>query len=241
MTPLLAFFFAMDAKAAFSSGRQRFSTLFTGWMDRNGWSHPTIVQLATAALELPSRKGWLHSSQVSGLRHAKLENPGPRTFIGIAALNRSIHEFQTTGKTLPGIKRSLYDRAVPYLVEGEPPSAAWWAGVFMGEIEPEGLENDRRWFDEERSAIFSLNFGKKIRLELASKGLDIVEDLDTAIRKYYPTQEKDRVENLRKVIMQQGTWDGDQLVNELPALSQMLTLMGVSTETEDLHLLANQK
>lgn len=241
MTPLLAFFFAMDAKAAFASGRQRFSTLFTGWMDRNGWSHPAIVLLATAALELPSKKGWLHSSQVSGLRHAKLENPGPRTFIGIAALNRSIYEYQKTGKLLPGIKRSLYDRAVPYLVEGEPPSAAWWAGVFMGEIEPEGLEHDRRWFDDERSAIFSLNFGKKVRLELAAKGMDLVEDLAFAVRKYYPTHEKERVEKLTKVIMQQGAWTGSELVNELPALSQMLTNMGASAEAEKIHLLANPK
>ena len=59
----------------FDTGTQNFARLFTKWMDTNGWSHPIMVSLATACLELPDGKGWLHSSQISGLRHAPLLHP----------------------------------------------------------------------------------------------------------------------------------------------------------------------
>ena len=57
----------------YEKGLHTFSILFTRWMDSNDWSHPIMVSLAKGAM---GGTGWLHSSQISGLRHAKLRSPG---------------------------------------------------------------------------------------------------------------------------------------------------------------------
>jgi len=86
----------------FERGVLDFSFLFTKWMDTNAWSHPVMVQLAAGCLQLPGGKGWLHSSQISGLRHGKLLSPGPRTFMAIERLNFYLHRYATEKLLLPG-------------------------------------------------------------------------------------------------------------------------------------------
>ena len=80
------------ARAKYDQGVRNFALLFTRWMDLNGWSHPVMVALAKSALDGTS---WLHSSQISGLRHGKLVSPGPRTFKAIQVLNYYLWLYKT--------------------------------------------------------------------------------------------------------------------------------------------------
>ena len=66
-----------DYKQSYEAGIRVFALLFTRFMDLNGWSHPVMVSLARAALDDVS---WLHSSQISGLRHGKLISPALARF-----------------------------------------------------------------------------------------------------------------------------------------------------------------
>jgi hypothetical protein len=216
-----------NCRDRFEQGKRLFSLLFTRWMDTNGWSHPVMVNLATSCLQLPDKKGWLHSSQISGLRHAGLSSPGPRTFIAIERLNYYVHRYATKKTLLPGTSSSnFYAKAYAITENGAPPSIGWWVEVFCGDRVPKDIELRDQFFTDEQAGKLSSNWGALIRRLMIQQGHDIITELDKLVRDHYPAKDTERVDQLLAVIQNRSTWTPDQLALELPAISSLTADMG---------------
>jgi hypothetical protein len=221
----------VDHHTQFTQGVSTFSLLFTRWMDTNGWSHPTMVTLARACLEGTS---WLHSSQISGLRHGKLLSPGPRTFIAIERLNFYIHRYATTKKLLPGTPGSnLYAKAFAITEGGKPPQLGWWVEVFCGQRQPIDIDLRETFFTEEQASRISAAWGAMIRKLMIQQDMDIITELDRVLREKYPAKDAERLRRTNAVIQNRDVWNAQQLANELPAISALSAeLGGPSTESD---------
>ena len=208
----------------FKRGNQTFGLLFTRWMDTNRWSHPVMVNLAKACLD---NVGWLHSSQISGLRHVTLASPGPRTFIAIERLNYFVHRYISTKTLLPNTSSSnFYSEAYAITEDGEPPELGWWVEVFCGQRIPKDIDLRQRFFTDEQAKDFSLRWAHLIRRLMMQKGVDVITELDKMIRNTYPPKDARRVDQLLSVIQNRGCWTAEQLTNELPAITTMTGEMG---------------
>lgn len=219
----------------FERGVRDFSLLFTRWMDTNGWSHPVMVGLAAGCLKLPSNKGWLHSSQISGFRHGTLLSPGPRTFMAIERLNYYLHRYATKQLLLPGSSSSNAYRD-PFVIteDGEPPALGWWLEVFCGVRTPLDIDLRRRFFSAADAAYFSENWAKMLRRLLITGGHDVIDELDALVRAHYPTREPLRVDRLTAVVHGRVTWSPDALLQELPALTALTAALGGPTTEDEL-------
>lgn len=226
----------------FERGVHDFSLLFTRWMDTNGWSHPVMVSLAAGCLKLPSSKGWLHSSQISGFRHGMLLSPGPRTFMAIERLNHYLHRYATKQLLLPGSTSSNAYREPFVITEGgEPPPLGWWVEVFCGARTPSDIDVRSRFFSEAEAQAFSTDWARLLRRLLISSGHDIIEELDALVRLHYPTREPARVDRLIAVVHGRADWSPDALLQELPALTALTTALGgPSTEDDLLRVVQNR-
>jgi hypothetical protein len=221
----------VEHPAQFAQGVSTFSLLFTRWMDTNSWSHPTMVTLARACLDGTS---WLHSSQISGLRHGKLLSPGPRTFIAIERLNYYIHRYATTKKLLPGTPGSnLYAKAFAITEGGKPPQLGWWVEVFCGQRQPLDIDLRETFFTEEQATRISAAWGAMIRKLMIQQDMDIITELDRVLREHYPAKDAERLRRTHAVIQNRDAWNAQQLANELPAISALSAqLGGPSTESD---------
>jgi hypothetical protein len=220
-----------DVVAAYEQGVRRFSILFTRWMDTNGWSHPVMTSLAKHAL---NGVGWLHSSQISGLRHGKLYSPGPRTFLAIHALNAALWEYKENKTLIPGTSSSSNYRDPMVITEaGSLPEAGWWYEVFCGLREPSDMQLEAHFFSEDVAKEHSRVLGRLIRFGLMTNGVDPITELDEFLREHYPTKEVDRVRKMRAIVFNETAWTGEELLNELPALVRVTTAIdGPRTEDE---------
>ncbi len=215
----------------FDRGNRTFALLFTRWMDTNGWSHPVMVNLAKACLG--GDKGWLHSSQISGLRHVKLGSPGPRTFIAIERLNFYIHRYATEKKLLPNTSSSnFYSEAYAITENGAPPPVGWWVEVFCGERLPKDVELHRSFFSTEQARRFSDKWARAFRRQMMQQQFDVITDLDRIVREHYPAKDSSRLEKLVAVIQNRTTWEPDELSLELPAITQLLGKLDYGTFDE---------
>ncbi|MGA0848098.1 MAG: hypothetical protein ACO3PY_05785 [Pontimonas sp.] len=220
----------IDHRAHFERGLRTFSLLFTRWMDTNGWSHPTMVTLAKASMH---GVGWLHSSQISGLRHAKLESPGPRTFIAIERLNYYVHRYSTTKRLIPGTDSSnLYQEAFAITEDSKPPSLGWWVEVFCGQREPQDIDLRQLFFSERQADEMSSSWASMIRKLFRDKDLDLIVELDRVLREHYPARDAGRLDRIRAVIQARESWTPDEFATELPAISALTAHLG-GPETED--------
>lgn len=221
----------VDHLTRFQDGNRTFSLLFTRWMDTNGWSHPTMVALAKGCLE---GRSWLHSSQISGLRHCTLHSPGPRTFVAIERLNFFLHRYATEKLLLPGSSSSnLYTQPFPITENGQPPELGWWVEVFCGLRIPKDIDLYKVSFSDDQAIRISENWGYLIRRLIAQSGIDLITELEKVVRNHYPTKDTKRVGKLVSVIHNQDAWNAEELLNEMPALSQLTAAMGgPSTEDE---------
>jgi hypothetical protein len=231
--------FGLDPDATlrdqFENGVRGFSFLFTKWMDTNAWSHPVMVQLAAGCLQLPGGKGWLHSSQISGLRHGKLLSPGPRTFMAIERLNFYLHRYATEKTLLPGSSSSNF-YSHPYVIteDGAPPPLGWWMEVFCGARVPRDVDVSSRFHTDEHAYTVSSNWAKLIRRLLIDSGHDIIDELDRIVRNHYPVREPDRVDRLLAVIQSRSQWNPDELQLELPAITALTAALGGPEDEEAL-------
>ena len=230
----------IDHRAQFAQGVQTFSLLFTRWMDINGWSHPTMVALAKASMD---GVGWLHSSQISGLRHAKLLSPGPRTFIAIERLNYYVHRYSTTKRLIPNTDSSnLYSEAFAITENGKPPSLGWWSEVFCGQREPTDIDLKQNYISERQADEMSSSWGSMIRKLFRDRDLDLIVELDHVLREHYPARDAARLNRIRAVIQARESWTADEFTTELPAISTLTAhLGGPETEDELLSLLRQSK
>ena len=215
----------------YERGIKTFSLLFTRWMDLNNWSHPVLVGLARKALDDVS---WLHSSQISGLRHGKLLSPGPRTFIAIQVLNKALWEYKHHSKLIRNTDSSNGYQD-PFVIEenGEPPSLGWFMEVFTGERTPSDIDLDLAQFTEQQAEQISKQYGALIRKLMVMSDFDPITDLSKVIYHHYPARDSDRVRQIEDVLWNRAIWAPDQLTNELPALTELSrALSGPSTEDE---------
>lgn len=214
----------LDPQPQFTTGVKTFSRLITRWMDTNEWSHPTMVSLAKSVLDGAS---WLHSSQISGFRHATLLSPGPRCFVALERLNYYVHRYATTKKLLPNTENSnLYRHAFAITENGEPPSSGWWIEVFVGRRIPSDIDVSTSFFTEEQAREFSQKWGALIRKLMMQKSIDLITELDKTLRVHYTAGDADRVEMVASVIKNNQTWTADQLAYELPAISALTSHLG---------------
>jgi hypothetical protein len=220
-----------DVRHLYAEGSRTFQLLFTRWMDTNEWSHPVMTRLAKAAL---NDVGWLHSSQISGLRHGKLESPGPRTFLAIERLNFYLHRYATEKKLIPNTDSSnSYSKAFAITEDGKAPSLGWWVEVFCGVRKPKDIDLGESWFSEPMASELSASWGTLIRKLFRDQDRDLIVELDSVIRQNYPARDQRRIERLRAVIQAQGTWTAEELTTELPAISALTaSLGGPATESE---------
>lgn len=204
------------AQAKYEQGIKNFALLFTRWMDLNGWSHPVMVALAKSALDGTS---WLHSSQISGLRHGKLLSPGPRTFKAIQLLNYYLWLYKEEKKLIPNTPSSN-NYQEPYVIteDGKAPDLGWWMEVFVGDRLPADLDLNEHSFTPDAATEFSKSYGKLIRKLMVLNDYDPISDFDTVIRTHYPAKDAERVQTLTDLLFNEAQWNPEQLVNELPAL-----------------------
>jgi hypothetical protein len=216
----------------YEKGLHTFSILFTRWMDSNDWSHPIMVSLAKAAM---GGTGWLHSSQISGLRHAKLRSPGPRTFIAIERLNYHLYQYTEHKTLIPGTEGSnFYANALPILEDGKVPELGWWFEVFCGQRIPSDERLLSQYVSGYDAETCSKNWGRLLRKLMSDNGLDIFEDLGAVIQKHYPAGDAHRVEKLIEVAQSRAVWTPDELLQEIAALTALSEALGGPTDEEDL-------
>lgn len=200
----------------YEEGIKTFALLFTRFMDLNGWSHPVLVQLAKCAMEGTS---WLHSSQISGLRHGKLLSPGPRTFIAIQVLNAALYYYKQDKKLVPGTTSSNhYQDPWVILENGNPPTLGWFMEVFAGERVPQDIDLGEGVFTPVKAEEISISYGKLIRKLMVLNDFDPVLDSTEVVRKFYPAKDSERVERILDVLRAENTWEPEELQNEIPAL-----------------------
>ena len=223
----------------YEAGIKTFGALFTRFMDTNQFSHPQMVSLTRACMDGVS---WLHSSQISGLRHCKLLGPGPRTFIAIYWLNWYLHRYITQKQLLPNTSSSnAYAHAWAVTEDGEPPSVGWWMEVFAGLRTPKDIDLTSEYFSEDQAERKSAEFAALTRKLMMAGGVDIVLDLDHFVRECYPAGDHKRVSQLKAVLMGQAYWSADELANELPALTALVSrLRGPKNEDELLQALSDR-
>lgn len=217
----------------FQAGIKVFGRLFTRWMDLNEWSHPRMAALAKACL---NGTGWLHSSQISGLRHARLESPGPRTFIAIERLNYYLHRYVKERRLLPNTSSSN-DYAHPIVVTegGAPPPLGWWVEVFCGYRLPTDFDVSLTChLSSSQAARVSQAWGALIRRLMTQAGIDLITELDSTIARYYPARDDARLNQLSRVIHNREVWGPEELANELPALTTFTAALGGPADEESL-------
>jgi len=182
-----------DLLDQYEKGKRTFGILLSNWMNRNQWSHPAMVALARQVCG----NSWLHSSQISGLRHAGLTSPGPRQFITLEQLNKAIHKHQLTSKVISGTDSSrTYKNAQPIIEADstEPPPLGWFIEVFCGYREPNCPELvGGKVFSDKAALEFSKRYGRDLRARIAASGEDLVEQLASIINRHYPARDDDRV------------------------------------------------
>ena len=200
----------------YEDGIRTFALLFTRFMDLNGWSHPVLVQLAKNAMEGTS---WLHSSQISGLKHGKLLSPGPRTFKAIQVLNEALHRYVMEQKLIPGTSSSNHYKD-PWVIleDGSPPSLGWFMEVFAGDRVPQDIDLGEGVYTETKAEEISISYGKLIRKLMVLQDYDPVLDQAKMVRENYPNKDSDRVERLLEVLRADNTWEPEELQNEIPAM-----------------------
>lgn len=205
-------------------GIKTFAALFSRLMDLNEFSHPTMVKLTTACMGDVS---WLHSSQISGLRHGKLVSPGPRTFVAIQQLNFYLHRYITEKKLLPGTTSSNdYNNAFSITEDGEPPSVGWWVEIFCGLRKPKDIDLYARKLTDSQAEKQSLQWAKSMRQLMISNGIDIISDLDKVLRENYPARDVKRLSKIKNVLIKGETWTPLEFELELPAITAFSAALG---------------
>lgn len=206
--------------------------MFARWMDSNGWSHPVLTSLAKAAM---GGQGWLHSSQISSLRHATTRNPGPRTFVAIERLNYYLWRYTEHKELIPGTKSSNdYNQAQPITENGQPPSLGWFVEVFCGYRVPTDFDLDVCRIPESDAPKYSKNLGRILRQLMMARGQDVVDDLGGVLYAHYPTQEKVVLDLIKGTALGTKGFSGPELEEQLPNLSSFLGALDGPGTVDDL-------
>lgn len=228
----------VDYTTQYQSGIQNFAKLFRLWMDSNNWSHPVMTALLKAAL---NGNGWLHSSQISGFRHARMRNPGPRAFVAIERLNYYLHRYATKKILIPNTtSANHYSQAFVIEENGEPPPLGWWFEVFSGVRLPRNYDLEGPLLTEEEAERLSRNLARWFRRSMAVRGYDPIEDLQRLLKDLYPIRDLARLTRAGEVLSARTHWTAAELHEEIPALTRLSAALGGPETEEGLLELAQQ-
>lgn len=209
----------MELEEAMDQGAINFSRWFCRVMDSNGWSHPTLVGLCKY---VTGDKAFLHSSQIAGLRAARLKSPGPRSFAALEYLWSAIDDYQNSRSTgIPfGNLAPLVERAeIMRDPEGRPATLGYMVEVFTG-LKPVPIDLNVVNFNENQARIISDNAGRIIRRMMVQHKWDLIDDIHRVADKFSP--DPDLRAEMREIIVGQTTWQPEDLQNRLTELSKML-------------------
>lgn len=198
-----------------------FSRYFCAWMDGNGWSHPQLVALCK---KCTGDKALFHSSQIAGLRAARLKSPGPRSFVALEYLMRAIESLHkvgfTEGKALFGELTHLVEHAeIMRDEEGNPATTGFLLEVFVG-LRPVPIDLSKIVYNEKQADDLSNKAGRLLRKLMAIQDMDPISDAGVVATKYQGTQQQRT--KLAGVIKGVETWDSEEIEEVLGRLSKLL-------------------
>ena len=168
-----------------------FGKWFSRTMDGNGWSHPNLVALCRMAT---GGKSWLHSSQIAGLRQARLKSPGPRSFVALEYLWRLIDQYQknrdSVGPSVAANYKMIEEATLMRDPDGNPATTGYMIEVFTG-LRPVPIELSELSVSLDQAKAISVNLGRMLRRMMATQGWDLIDDMDR-VTKIFSTNAEDR-------------------------------------------------
>lgn len=198
-------------------GRPCFAVMFGRWLDTNEW---TYNQLAQAAKSLIGAS-WIHPSQVSALRSAKLEGPNPKVFAAIYEVNAAIVRWKEAGTRPSGVPASFYESAEIWRDDNNQPlTLEKILQLFLGYWEPVAYKP--LLVPPAEAGGVSKAIGRLVRTVMATKSQDLIEGWDDFIRCYAPVDITRRT-HMQKVVLGLESYTPEELAVELPVLVETLT------------------
>tara|TARA_B100001564_G_C20644907_1_gene673955 strand:- start:1333 stop:2061 length:729 start_codon:yes stop_codon:yes gene_type:complete len=206
---------------SFEDGQTTFAVWFTQMMNRNGWSHPRLVTLATTC---SNGKAWVHSSQIASLRVGRLKSPGPRSFGVLAYLFHEIDAYQKGTKddqspSFSGQEKYIENAEILRDDKDAPASIGYLFEVFLGWRTPPVRAIERNFSDEQAETI-SRAAGKKVRRLVAASNMDLIDDMSRLKRNF--SNDPVAQENFNNVVIGQATWANDELDLNVTCLCHLL-------------------
>jgi len=210
-----------ELEECMETGKLNFSRWFTRVMDNNGWSHPTLVALTKACT---GSQAFLHSSQIAGLRAARLKSPGPRAFAALEYLWLRIDEYQKVGKASDGVTFGsltafVQDAEIMRDPQGNPATLGFMIEVFAGLIEVP-IDLNIIEFSETHAKLISENAGRLIRRMMVQERWDLIDDIHRITSKWSADPEVRT--KAQAIIVGQSVWFAEELNDRLREMSKML-------------------
>ena len=209
---------ASDLEERIDNGADRFAKWICRVMDNNEWSHPQIVQLCKICT---GNKALLHSSQVAGLRKGHLKSPGPKAFLALEYLFRTIDKCQKgEGSAIFGTLRHLIDDAeIMRDPDGNPATLGYLVEVFTG-VRDVPIDLTKNFFNESQAETISNNAGKLVRRMMAIGELDPISDAGRVAAKF-PGNSEERFK-FAALIKGAESWKSEEIESSLNKLSRLL-------------------
>jgi hypothetical protein len=197
-------------------------------LSRNNLTHEQLVKLSQWAN--PWGLTWLSTSQISYLRTGTLVKAGPRTIDALGQVNLRLA--QAAGVSSPEvddlpsfgpIPAGLVLPPEPFFLRHpqtrHPLDAGGLYLAWLGRITPEGLDDGA--ISDMEARRLSGNISRIIQGWARDRRLTISQAMDK-LMEVYPTTEETRRQRLRMVAVGFEVFTGEALVEELPALGEVL-------------------
>jgi hypothetical protein len=209
---------AAGLEGAMDTGALSFARWFSRVMDHNGWSHPQLVALCRVCT---GDKAWLHSSQIAGLRHARLKSPGPRSFVALEYLFRAIHNYQkgSAVTTFGSLAELIENAEIMADEEGNPASLGYLMEVFTG-LRTVPVDLSTNDVTPAVAEQISMNAGRLIRRLMAVQELDPITDAGTVAAGFSRSSEE--CFQFASLIKGSHEWAPEEIDANLGRLSKLL-------------------
>jgi len=192
-------------------------------MDHNSWSHPQLVALCK---HCTGGRAWLHSSQIAGLRQARLKSPGPRSFVALEYLFRAIDDFQQNGLLNEGevfftgnFAELVKDAQIMRDEEGNPTSLGYLIEVFTG-LRPVPIDLTKAEFSPDQAKTISDNTGRLVRKLMAVEDLDPIADAYSLASKFPGNAQT--CKRFAELIRGSGEWEYETIESNVGKLVKFL-------------------
>lgn len=195
---------------------------------RNGFTHEKFVEFSKWCN--PWGQGWLSTSQVSYLRTGKLDKAGPKTLDALGQINLRLAE--AAGDKSPIVQElpDFSDTRIPvklpeqpfflrHPISFEPLDTGGLYLIWIGRLRPEGLDQDH--ISDMEARKLSTHISQIVQAWARDHQLMLSEAIDVAIN-FYSVTDKKRQQKPKEVIFGFSSYTGEELVEELMNLGQML-------------------